>query len=105
MTLPVRLSVEAVAELDDAATWYDEKRVGLGGEFMDAVEEAVEAIVRWPRSGSLVDGVPADLQVRRLPVMRFPYHLAYAVDDDQVRILAIAHDRQRPEYWAPRTDG
>jgi hypothetical protein len=72
VTLPVRLSGEAVAELDDAATWYDEKRVGLGGEFVDAVEEALQAIVRWPRSGSLVDGVPADLEVRRLPVMRFP---------------------------------
>jgi plasmid stabilization system protein ParE len=83
----------------------DQKRVGLAGEFTDAVEEAVEAIVRWPRSGSLVDGVPADLEVQRLPVMRFPYHVAYAVDDDQVRILAIAHDRQRPDYWPPRTDG
>jgi hypothetical protein len=40
--------------------------------------------------------------VRRVPVPRFPYHLAYMILKDDIRILAVAHDRRRPCYWAPR---
>lgn len=102
MTLPIQFSAEASAELDDAATWYDEQRAGLGAELMDAVDEALETLAEWPHAGAPVEEVPADLEVRRAPVARFPYHVGYIVLDDRVRILAVAHDRRRPAYWAPR---
>lgn len=105
MILPVRFSAEAAEELDDAAVWYDRQRPGLGGEFMDAVEETVAILAEWPRSGPLVSGLPADLEVRRAPVARFPYHLGYVTGGSEIRVLAVVHDRRRPAYWAPRVDG
>lgn len=102
MTLPIQFSAEAAAELDDAAIWYDEQRAGLGDEFLDVVSETLDTLASLPHSGVPVDDVPADLEVRRAPVARFPYHVGDIVLDDRVRVLAVAHDRRRPSYWAPR---
>lgn len=104
MTLTVRFSAEATAELDDAVTWYDGQRAGLGDAFADAVEAAVALIADWPFSGARVDGVPAVFEVRRAPVARFPYHLAYVVAGDHLRILAVAHDRRRPNVLGTPSD-
>jgi toxin ParE1/3/4 len=40
---------------------------------------------------------------RRIGVRGFPYHLAYRLTDDEVQVLAVAHDRRRPDYWIPRS--
>lgn len=102
MTLPIQFSTEASVELDKAATWYDEQRAGLGAEFMVAVDEALNTLAMWPHSGAPINDVTSDLEVRRVPLTRFPYHLAYLVLGDRVRILAVAHDHRRPAYWAAR---
>ena len=38
------LLAEAEAELEDAATWYDDRSEGLGDEFMDVAREAMVLI-------------------------------------------------------------
>ena len=38
-----------------------------------------------------MDGLEA-LEVRRVPVSSFPYHVAYLIVDEQIEVLAIAHD-------------
>lgn len=100
--MQVRFAAEAASELEAAAAWYDSRRSGLGLVFIDAVEAALDRVAQWPQSGSLVDGVTADLDVRRVPVTGFPYQLPYLVLDDHLRVLAVAHDRRRPRYWTPR---
>jgi hypothetical protein len=41
---------EAQAELEAAAGWYEQQKDGLGGEFLDGVEQAIVAIRRCPRA-------------------------------------------------------
>jgi hypothetical protein len=38
---PVRVDPEAADELAAAAEWYDAQRAGLGGELLDAIDDAV----------------------------------------------------------------
>lgn len=102
MNPDVRFSAEAVTEFEDAASWYDGQDAGLGERFLHAVEATVDLIVRWPLAGRIMDDLPTDPEVRRSLVARFPYHVAYIVLNDRLQILAIAHDRRRPTYWAPR---
>jgi hypothetical protein len=45
----VRFSVEASAELEEAAKWYEDRRAGLGLAFLAAVDHAVVAISRAQR--------------------------------------------------------
>jgi len=102
VTPSVRFEDEADAEYRDAGRWYEERRAGLGVEFFDAVDTALDQIVRLPHAGARVPRVPVDLPVRRAPVQRFPYHVIYLETKATIRILAVAHDRRRPGYWKSR---
>jgi hypothetical protein len=68
----VRFAAEASAELEDAARWYEQRHAGLGVAFLAAVDATTEPVVRWPRTGAPIDGLPEDLDVRRATVPRFP---------------------------------
>lgn len=100
MSLPVRFGPEASSELSDAVLWYEDRRAGLGVAFLAAVDVTLESISRWPRAGARVEGLTEHLDVRRAPVARYPYHVAYLATDDEVLVLAIAHERRRPAYWS-----
>jgi plasmid stabilization system protein ParE len=101
LTLPLRISEEAEAEMAEAASWYEAHRSGLGVDFVEALNEAGARIVEMPRMGSPVSGV-ADEAIRRRAVRRFPYHVIYLELSDRLQVLAVAHDHRRPGYWAGR---
>ena len=102
MKKPARFEDEADAEYRAAGRWYEERVEGLGIEFFDAVDATLDQIARLPKAGALVRRVPVELQVRRAPVTRFPYHVVYLETSSTIRVLAIAHDRRRPGYWTSR---
>jgi plasmid stabilization system protein ParE len=102
VTLEVRFEPEASAELDHAALWYQDQRSGLGLEFLDAVERAVAMVQRWPHAAPLATDLPTELIVRRAPVDTFPYRLIYLETTSAIRVLAVAHESRRPNYWMDR---
>jgi plasmid stabilization system protein ParE len=102
LILPLRISEEAEAEMAEAARWYEAHRPGLGIDFLEAVDDAAARIAEMPRMGSPVSGV-ADAAMRRRAVRRFPYHVIYLELLDRLQVLAVAHDRRRPGYWAARS--
>lgn len=70
---------------------------GLGEALLDDVERAIETICEAPRIGaSLGRGF------RRLLLRRFPISVVYVDRDDEIVIVAIAHQRRRPGYWRER---
>lgn len=101
VTSRVRLASAAQAELDEAAQWYEERRRGLGDEFLDSVGEAVEVLREWAAIGTTVE--VAGHGFRRIGINGFPYHLPYRMSDDEVQVLAVSHDRRRPGYWVQRS--
>ena len=103
MSKPLRAEPEASAELEDAITWYESQRTGLGSELLDSADSALERIARWPNAGAPVPDVPRKFPARRVPMERFPYHVIYLVTPTDIRILAFAHDSRRPGYWHART--
>ena len=64
MRLPVRVQPEAKAELAEALSWYEERRPGLGGRFLAAINEALDRLQTFPGSGAPVESIPAVLGVR-----------------------------------------
>jgi hypothetical protein len=52
--------------------------------------------------GVPVPNLSSDLGVRRTPLARFPFWIVFVEDDNQVVIVAYAHERRRPGYWAKR---
>jgi len=85
-------------ELEEAIDYYNAESQGLGSEFREEVQRVLALLTRFPRLGQPVRG-----SVRRMMLSRFPYHIYYRLlESDNLRILAVAHNRRRPEYWVGR---
>ena len=87
----------AYAELTEAVAYYDGKALGLGDRFLAEVKSATRTIEKYPEIAPIVD-----LGVRAKLLVRFPYSLMYVVDENELFILAVAHQSRRPAYWADR---
>lgn len=87
----------AKRELFEGSDFYEREVAGLGEAFLTQVEKAVDQIRRHPRSGPPILGTN-----RRCRVSRFPYNLVYRIESDRIFILALAHHKRRPYYWARR---
>jgi toxin ParE1/3/4 len=87
----------AELELDDAAQWYEDRRDGLGLDFVTTVREKVFALMDSPGRWPSVNGT------RRALLEGFPYAIVYReISVDEIEIVAIAHLRRRPKYWSKR---
>jgi len=85
-------------ELEEAIDYYNAERQGLGSEFREEVQRVLALLSSFPRLGQPVRG-----SVRRMMLSRFPYGIYYRpLSPDTLRILAVAHNRRRPESWAGR---
>jgi len=92
----LQTSEPASEELSEAVRWYEARRVGLGGEFFDAVANTLQLIEARPEIGSAIS---ADRQTRRMLVARFPYQIVYRLRPREIVIVAVAHLKRRPGYW------
>jgi len=88
---------EAESDLAEAQTWYDEQRVGLGDEFITAVESAFEPTRDFPQ-GYAVEY----RQVRAAPLRRFPYVVFYRLIGEVVQVLAVMHGSRHSREWQSR---
>jgi hypothetical protein len=70
---------------------------GLGEEFRAAVKVQVAKIRAHPGAWMLIR--PG---VRKCLGRKFPYDVIYQVMTDKILILALAHKRRKPLYWAGR---
>jgi toxin ParE1/3/4 len=94
---------EAMAELRAVAFWYDERRTGLGDEFVDEVNRLGLRVAASPATYAQWPGLSgSNSTIRRALVNRFPYVIAFEVREQDVFILAVAHARRRPLYWVRR---
>ena len=88
---------EARDELLDAYYWYEEKRSGLGEEFLLVVDAAIEQIRRSPEMHPIVHR-----NVRRVLTRRFPYGVFYVVEPEHIVILAVFHGHRDPRLLKKR---
>lgn len=87
----------AVVELNEAVDFYNLECPGLGLTLLGDVESALSTIERFPEAAPLLHG-----RVRRKILLRFPYSVIYSLRDEQIRVLALAHEKRRPFYWRGR---
>jgi plasmid stabilization system protein ParE len=84
----------ARAELRKSAKFYDRQRPGLGTDFTAEVGAALDYIRQYPLASPPLQG-----EFRRTRVKRFPFDLIYAVEEERIVIVAVKHQRRRPDYW------
>ena len=82
----------------EAALFYEAAAGGLGDDFLDDVQHAIDSVREHPDLGA-----PVDYGFRRVLVRRFPFSIIYATEPTQIVVVAVAHQRRAPEYWKGRT--
>ena len=88
---------EADAEVYEASHWYEERREGLGKEFLSAFTAATSTLRRKPHLYPIVAG-----EARRVLLQRFPYSVIYEVRGEEVVVLACFHESRDPQEWKRR---
>ncbi len=102
MSRSVKFEPEALLEVSHAVNWYEDRRSGLGADFLRAVDGTANRLAQQRILGLRLPVLDSSSTVRRVSVPRFPYQVVFQVVDEVVRILAVAHNHQRPGYWADR---
>ena len=65
----------------------------LGDTFKNDVKKTIENINNFP---NLYPNITNDL--KRTVLHRFPYSIFYAITDDTILILSVAHQHRKPFY-------
>ena len=88
----------AAADIEEAFLWYEERRSGLGDEFLEAVQSALEKVAAHPTRYPAIHR-----DAHRVLLRRFPYGIFYRVYDDVTVVVACMHGRRDPSRWRTRT--
>ena len=94
----IRFHPEARQELRAAVLFYEGEARGLGRDLLQEVWAVLGRLAEWPASGT-----PNGSDIRRVVLARFPFTVVYQVQGDELEIVAVMHQRQRPGYWKDRT--
>lgn len=94
MALPVIFRRAVGRDLATAYGWYDERRRGLGEQFLSSVDATFDQIEQFPELFAIRYG-----QVRMAPVPRFPYAVFYRADPHRVVVLTVLHTSDDPNKW------
>jgi toxin ParE2 len=93
----VRYHPAAEDELLNEIGFLELRAAGLGRRFFGEIQRAERLVAQLPESGyELSSGI------RKCRLRKFPFSLIYSMEKEGLLILAVAHHRRRPGYWADR---
>ena len=91
------LREEAENDIRNAYEWYEDKRENLGKSFMSDVELTLDRIEENSELYELVFE-----STRRALCRRFPYAIYFIVDNLNIVVIAVLHQRRHPSVWQSR---
>ncbi len=92
----------AAGEVYDAALWYQAEAPDVARRFAVRVQQSIDSIRQWPYAASLYRDTESEPQIRSKQVNGFPYQVLYIIRDNELIVVAYAHERRRPGYWRDR---
>ncbi len=89
---------EALEELIQTELYYADVSPSLASDFFNEIESALEYLREFADAGQIIHS----RNVRKSSLKRFPYNVVYVLENDEIFILAVAHQRSQPLYWFRR---
>ena len=90
---------EVERDLSEAFDWYEQRRAGLGEEFLREIDLVLKRIEENP-----LRFAPTYLQGRRALPKRFPYKVYFTVRGETISVVAVVHARRHPQSWQKRIE-
>jgi plasmid stabilization system protein ParE len=84
-------------ELIEAARYYEHEAAGVGIAFITAVHQAVTELLAFPFATPSIGA-----GIRKKVLRHFAYTIFYSIEADTLLIIAVAHQKKRPNYWHSR---
>jgi plasmid stabilization system protein ParE len=93
-----RFHPDAELELNIAIDYYEECQKHLGLEFAQEIYVTIHRIIDFPNAWQSMTS-----KTRRCLTNRFPFGVIYQILDNEIIIIAIMHQNQKPFYWKNRS--
>lgn len=97
MAAELILTPDAGQDISDAYDWYEQRRTGLGEEFLSCLDATIQSICRTPELYG-----KAYKDYRRALIRRFPYMVWYESSSNRVTIYSVFHSSRNPAKWRKR---
>jgi hypothetical protein len=98
---PVRITKLAQTEIDDAASWFERRKQGLGIEFYRRVDEAAEKIELNPKG---FQEIYKDMRHVNLEQFK-EWGLFFRIGDDGSIVIACISGKRHPSLKHERASG
>jgi plasmid stabilization system protein ParE len=94
---PLEYHPESQAETREAIDWYWSRSRMAALDFADELKATLADLHKAPQA------CPPFLHgTRRVVLSRYPYSVVFRERLHDIQIIAIAHAKRRPGYWAKR---
>ena len=87
-----------VSVMAEAYDWYEERKAGLGHEFLAEVRSVLQQLQENPLRHAEIYR-----NSRRALIRRFPYKVFYIFQGRRVEIIGVIHAKRHPQFWQRRT--
>jgi plasmid stabilization system protein ParE len=91
-----RFLTPALAEIREAAEFYEQRVSGLGADFLDEVDAAIDRILQFPEAWGRLGS-----DFRKCNLRRFPYSVIYSIrsEEEEMLIVSVFHQSREPRSW------
>jgi plasmid stabilization system protein ParE len=84
-------------DLIDALDHYKEINAQLAHDLLNEFYNGIDEIILHPYLYQIISK-----SYRKLSLKRFPYKIVFQIKQEQITIVALAHHKQKPNYWQNR---
>lgn len=90
-----RFLTPALVDIREAAEFYDSRVPGLGADFLDEIDAAMDRILCFPEAWGSLGGT-----YRRCHLRRFPYSVIYSIQTNaEILVISVFHQSREPRSW------
>jgi plasmid stabilization system protein ParE len=94
---PLKYDPAARKDIKAAHAWYSRQSAQASDDFYEELLPAIERVHRKPRQHT-----PYLYGAMRFVLNQFPFSIVYRELLQEIQIIAVAHAKRRPGYWASR---
>ncbi|MGK5090810.1 type II toxin-antitoxin system RelE/ParE family toxin [Deltaproteobacteria bacterium TL4] len=88
---------ESEMDIQEAFEWYEAHQQYLGRYFVEELDSVFQRIEECPLAFQKIYG-----ELRRAFPHRFPYAVYFLIDENNIIIKGILHQRKNPQEWQSR---
>lgn len=93
----VRIDIEALTDIREAYSWYEEQSKDLGKRYKSQVISQINTLKKNPYLFSIKYN-----DIHCLKIKKFPFLVHFNIKENTVNVFAVLHTSMNPKIWEKR---